>query len=304
MKKTLSILFIIFYASYGWTRPLSVDEVAPGIFVHFSKHQLPDTINHGAIANIGFIIGKRCVAVIDTGGNPDEGRALREAIRKQTDKSVCYVINTHVHPDHIYGNSAFKQDKPRFIGHHNLARAINSRASFYIARAPEQLGINLTEADLVVPDKGVKKHLVIDIGDRKLMLTAHPTAHTDNDLTVYDQQTDTMWLSDLLFLEHIPIIDGSLKGWIAVMERLGKKSYQRVIPGHGPLVTHWPEAMQAQHTYLNVLLKEIRIFIKQGGFLEDAVTRIGYSQKNKWHLFDDFHKKNVTTSFAELEWED
>ena len=54
--------------------PLTVEAVAPGIYVHYGNHQMPNKINHGAIANIGFIVGKRCVAVIDTGGNPDQGR--------------------------------------------------------------------------------------------------------------------------------------------------------------------------------------------------------------------------------------
>ncbi len=303
MIKTLTALFIIFYASYSQADSLMIEQVAPGIYVHFGKHQVPDTVNHGAIANIGFIVGHQCVAVIDTGGSPDEGKALRSAIKSTTDKPICYVINTHVHPDHIYGNSAFRQDQAKFIGHKNLARAIASRASFYLDRAEEQLGIKLTAEDLIAPDKPVKKHMVIDLGGRKLTLTAYPTAHTDNDLTVYDQKTQTLWLSDLLFLEHIPVMDGSINGWITVMERLGKKNYPRVIPGHGPLVTDWPQAMYPQQTYLQTLRDEIRLMIKQGKYLEEAVKKVGHSQRNKWQLFDDFHRKNITTSFAELEWE-
>ncbi|MCK5188688.1 MAG: MBL fold metallo-hydrolase, partial [Methylococcales bacterium] len=80
--------------------PLSIEAVAPGIYVHYGKHQLPNKNNHGAIANIGFIVGKRCVAVIDTGGNPAQGYALKKAIEKTTATPVCYIINTHVHPDH------------------------------------------------------------------------------------------------------------------------------------------------------------------------------------------------------------
>jgi hypothetical protein len=53
-----------------------------------------------------------------------------------------------------------------------------------------------------------------------------------------------------------------------------------------------------------MLLKEIREKIKQGKYLEQAVNTVGLSAKNKWLLYDQFHKKNVTSSFAELEWED
>ena len=283
---------------------LSVTEVTSGIFVHFGQHQLPDKVNHGAIANIGFIVGDNCVAVIDTGGNPEQGYALKKAIQKTTKTPVCYVINTHVHPDHIYGNIAFKQAGVKFIGHKKLARAMAVRGEYYIEKASEQLDIQLTAKHLIPPDKSVKKHMSIDLGGRKLMLTAHPTAHTDNDLTVFDKITGTLWMSDLLFIEHLPVIDGSLLGWLKELKRLEKRAYTLVIPGHGPVVTDWPKSMQAEKNYLQTLLTEIRQIIQQGGFIEEAIETVGYSEKHKWKLFDQFHKRNVTTAFAELEWED
>lgn len=301
------LLFIIgFFISQTVTAvtTLKVTEVTSGIFVHFGKHQLPNKVNHGAIANIGFIVGDNCVAVIDTGGNPEEGYALKKAIEKNTQKPVCYVINTHVHPDHIYGNIAFKQPGVKFIGHKNLARAMASRGKYYIDKASEQLDIKLSAKHIIPPDKAVKKHMSIDLGGRKLMLTAHPAAHTDNDLTVFDQKTNTLWMSDLLFIEHLPVIDGSLKGWLKELKRMGKKHYKLVIPGHGPVVTDWPKSLQPEKNYLQTLLIEIRQMIAKGKFIEEAVEKVGYSEKNKWKLFDQFHKRNVITAFAELEWED
>ena len=282
---------------------LPVEEVAPGIYVHFGKHELPDKVNHGAIANIGFIVGDRCVAVIDTGGNPNEGWALRQAVQETTDKPICYVINTHVHPDHIYGNIAFKAPGVRFVGHHKLERAMASRAGFYIDKAADQLDVALTAKNIIPPDLPVKKHMKIDLGGRELMLTAHQTAHTDNDLTVYDEKTDTLWISDLLFIEHLPVIDGSLKGWLAELKRFEQHDYKIVIPGHGPVVTDWPKSMQPQKLYLEALLTEIREMIEAGKYIEEAVEQVGLRFKDQWRLFDQFHRKNVTTAFAELEWE-
>lgn len=304
MKSLLLFLFSVIAQSVGALSALNVTEVAPGIYVHFGKHQLPDKQNHGAIANIGFIVGKSCVAVIDTGGNPQQGYALKKAIDQATKKPVCYVINTHVHPDHIYGNIAFKQPGVKFIGHKKLARAMAVRGTYYIDKSADQLDIKLTAKHIIPPDKVVKKHMSIDLGGRKLMLTAHPTAHTDNDLTVFDQQTNTLWMSDLLFIEHLPVIDGSIKGWLKELERMEKHSYKIVIPGHGPIVTDWPQSLRREKKYLQILLTEIRELIKKGRFLEEAVEKVGYSEKDKWKLFDQFHKKNVTTAFAELEWED
>ncbi len=299
------LLLSLFAAQCAMAVPaLSVTEVRPGIYVHFGKHEFPNKTNHGAIANIGFIVGDSCVAVIDTGGSPEQGYALKKAVDRTTDKPVCYVINTHVHPDHIYGNIAFKLPGVQFVGHKNLSRAMASRGRYYIEKANDQLDLKLEDKHIIPPDKAVKKHLFIELGGRKLRLTAHPTAHTDNDLTVFDQNTDTFWMSDLLFIEHIPVIDGSLKGWLSELNRMEKHQYKMVIPGHGPAVTDWPKSMLPEKNYLQILLTEIRSMIAEGKFIEEAIAKVGYSEKDNWKLFDQFHKRNVTTAFAELEWEE
>jgi quinoprotein relay system zinc metallohydrolase 2 len=283
---------------------LSVSEVAPGVFVHISEHHWPDRTNHGEIANIGFIVGEQCVAVIDSGGSPQQGIALRIAIKQATTKPVCYVINTHVHPDHIYGNSAFKATGVKFVGHHKLARAMATRAPHYLSKADELLDIRVNDDNIIPPNLQVRDSLTLNLGNRELVLTAHPTAHTDNDLSVYDKTTDTFWLADLVFLEHIPVIDGSIKGWISEMERLEKNHYKLVIPGHGRLIKDWPTSLQPQKNYLLQLTSEIKSMIKQGKTLENAVESVGLAAKANWQLFDEFHRKNVTMAFAELEWDD
>lgn len=284
--------------------PLPMTQVAPGLFLHAGVHELPDPHNHGAIANIGFIIGERCVAVIDSGGNPEQGHALKAAIAQQTAKPVCYVINTHVHPDHIYGNIAFKEPGVQFVGHHKLPRAMAMRKFYYVGKAAEQIAVEIDEAAIIPPDMTVERELTLDLGNRSLILTAHRSAHTDNDLSVYDPQTDTLWLADLLFIDHIPVVDGSLLGWLQELDELERRNFTTVIPGHGPVVKDWPKSMQPEKAYLTMLRDEIRAAQKQGRYLEDAVKTVGLSARGQWSLFEQFHRKNVTTAFAELEWAD
>ena len=81
-------------------------QVTSGVYVRPGRHAV--VFEGDQITNIGFVVGDRCVAVVDTGGSLAEGRAFDCAIREVTDRPVCYVINTHVHPDHLLGNLAFR----------------------------------------------------------------------------------------------------------------------------------------------------------------------------------------------------
>jgi quinoprotein relay system zinc metallohydrolase 2 len=283
---------------------LSLKEVAPGIFVHQGVHEVPDAKNRGEIANIGFVVGEHCVAVIDSGGNPDQGRELRDAIAQKTRVPICYVINTHVHPDHIYGNQSFRLDGVRFVGHHKLAQAMALRAPYYSDMAHRDLGITLTPEDFVPPDLPVQGTLELDLGGRTLELTAHPTAHTDNDLSILDTKTRTLWLADLLFMGHLPVIDGSLLGWLREIERLRQVQATQVIPGHGPVTADWPLALTGEENYLKSLANEIRIAIQSNKTIEQAMNEVGQKNRPDWQLFDAFHKRNVAAAFAELEWEE
>ena len=128
MKFLLSILFLIhahvIHAHVIHAHNLSFKEIQPGIYVHQGEHLDVDEGYHGDIANIGFIIGKESVAVIDTGGSLEVGRQLLKAIREKTSLPISYVINTHVHLDHIYGNAAFIKQNPIFVGHKELPKAM------------------------------------------------------------------------------------------------------------------------------------------------------------------------------------
>ena len=297
-------LFMLMSWDQATAEELSLKEIATGVYVHQGVHQLPNQHNRGEIANIGFIIGEHCIAVIDSGGSPDQGFALKQQIGKRSQIPICYVINTHVHPDHIYGNLAFKTVGVSFVGHHKLTQAMALRAPYYREKAHSELGFALSPEHFVPPDQPVRDTLELDLGGRTLRVTAHPTAHTDNDLSIFDTQTEILWLGDLLFMGHVPVVDGSLNGWLSEIEKLRKIGAKQVVPGHGPVVAAWPLALMGEENYLKRLQTEIRAAIKAGKTIEQAMNEIGQSMRPDWQLFDDFHKRNIATAFAELEWED
>ena len=283
---------------------LDVIEIASGIFVHQGRYELQSPENRGDMANASFVVGSEAVAVIDTLGSAVAGRDLRTAVRAATDKPIRYVINTHMHPDHVFGNAAFKEDKPTFVGHYKLARGLGSRAERYLAINKQMLGEDAFEGiEIILPSVGVEERLTLDLGGRTLALEAQRTAHTDNDLTVTDMATDTLFLGDLLFSVHVPTLDGSIAGWLALLDELSRKEAARVVPGHGPHAMAMPEGLSPEQRYLAAIAADVRQLIKEGKTLEDATKTAGFSERAAWKLFDHYHVRNVTAAFAELEWE-
>ena len=145
--------------------------------------------------------------------------------------------------------------------------------------------------------------MAVDLGGRVIEVTAQGPAHTDNDLSIFDRQTGTLWASDLVFMERVPALDGSLLGWLAVMEELRPIPARRVVPGHGPRVADWPAALVAQRRYLGLLRDEIRVVLRRSGTMEEAIASVGRAEAPHWTLFDDYHRRNVAAAFHELEWE-
>lgn len=283
---------------------LALEEVAPGIYVHAGLVEETSPQNQGDIANIGVVIGDDAVAVIDSGGSVAVARAALQAIRAVTDKPVRYLVTTHMHPDHVFGNQVFKAAGATLIGHHKLPAALAARADFYKQSMREQLGPALAdEITVTLPDETVEGERIIDLGNRKLTLKAWGTAHTDNDLTVLDAATGTLFAGDLVFMEHVPVIDGSIKGWLAQTPNLEALPASLVVPGHGPASAPWPAAIADQTAYLERLASDLRQAIAEGVPLADSVKSAGRSEAGKWRVFDAFNARNSTAAFAELEWE-
>ena len=283
--------------------PLQLEEVAEGVHVYVGPHDDASPRNLGAVGNAGVVIGAHSAAVIDTGGSPEFGRRLRAGIELLTDVPIGYVISTHAHPDHVFGNTAFEDGATTFAGHRKLERALAVRAPFYLDAFKRLVGTAFDGARIVAPTLAVSGETEIDLGDRVLVLTAYGTAHTDNDLTVLDVRTGTLFGGDLVFVDRLPVVDGSLKGWLEVLGALRDVPATRVVPGHGPASVPWPDALDAQERYLRALLHGVRREIAAGGRIKTAIGRVAPEERDRWAGFDRDHPRNVTASFTELEWE-
>ncbi len=282
----------------------SVSEIAPGVFVHSGKPLALDAPGHDDIANIGYIIGTRCVAVIDTGGSVRVGRALHAAIRRSTSLPICYIINTHVHVDHVLGNAAFKDDAAVFVGHADLAAALDRSREFFLTHYAGDLDAPAAADQIIAPSRriAVGSDADLDLGGRQLRLHAWAKAHTDCDLSVYDAKSATLWTGDLLFVGRLPAIDGSIKGWLAVIDALSHIKVAQVVPGHGPVSGNLAAALLPERNYLQALLQGVRAQLAAGQPMEVAIKQVE-PDKSDWLLWDETHPRNVARVYQELEWE-
>ncbi|MEL6475689.1 MAG: quinoprotein relay system zinc metallohydrolase 2 [Pseudomonadota bacterium] len=288
----------------GTSPDFPVSEIAPGVFVHKAVHAEPTLENRGDLANLSFVIGPEAVAVIDTGSTRAIGAALLGAIRAETELPIRYVILTHMHPDHSLGTAALTEAE-HIIAHHRMADALEARREAYLTAMARFLGPAFQGTEIVLPRTGLSAPQDLSLGgDRVLRLTPHATAHTDNDLSVLDRATGTFFAGDLVFHDHLPALDGSILGWIAVLETLmGQPEIARVVPGHGPVALPSETAFTPTHSYLTRLVADTREAIAAGTPMLEAIRTVGIESRADWLLFDVFHPRNVTAAYKELEWE-
>lgn len=278
-------------------------ELAPGVFAHVGRQLALDVPGHDDIANLGFVVGARCVAVIDSGGSLRTGRALRAAIRARTSLPVCYVIDTHVHVDHVLGNAAFRDDHPQFVGHAKLPAALARSRELFLREYAADFDAPPSADQIVAPDLLVADALDLDLGGRTLHLQAWGPAHTDCDLSVLDAASGTLFTGDLLFRERLPALDASAVGWLDAIGRLGALPVRQVVPGHGPPGTDLVAALAPEKRYLEALVADVRAEIARGTALGAAVAKAAAAERGTWLLWDGTHAHNVARAYQELEWE-
>jgi quinoprotein relay system zinc metallohydrolase 2 len=310
LKKQFSLVFAVIiscwlvYARSALAVDFALQQIAPGVFAHQAAIAETDAFNQGDIANLGFVIGERGVAVIDAGGSVEVGRRFLAAIHEITNKPIVYIINTHEHPDHVFGNAAFAATGATFVGHKNLPRALAARGPYYLKRFQSILGdAAIAEVRIIPPTVLVDGSLSLDLGGRTLELKAWPPMHTDCDLTVYDPQTRTLFAGDLVFSGHLPVIDGSLKGWLSQLDALAAVPAVRVMPGHGPIDEAWPAALNDERRYFLKLSEDIKDFLARGEDMRRAADSAAAAERDKWRLFDVYNKRNATAAYAEYEWD-
>ena len=201
-------------------------------------------------ANTGIVVGRDAAMVIDTLISAKDADRLIEDIRKISDKPVKYVVNTHHHLDHSWGNCRFVRSGAVVIAQKN---ALSHRAADAHALAhPKEYGLTaeaLKGTTLEGPTITFAEAMTIDLGDVSVELRYPGPTHTDDNITVYVPQDKVLFVGDILFTHYHPFLaEGNLPHWQQVLGRLEQTPATKIIPGHGPVSSR--ADLEKMKTYL------------------------------------------------------
>jgi cyclase len=189
--------------------------------------------------NTGVVIGNDVVLVVDTRISAKQAQAFIADIRKITNKPVKYVVNTHYHLDHSWGNGEFVKLGAVVIGHEN-GRLAASRSVNGIAH-PENFGMTAHDMEGTTaspPTITFKDAMLVDLGGVTVSLSYPGHSHTDDSITALVNEDGVLFAGDILFTRYHPFLaDADVQSWLKVLAKLETTSAKVIVPGHGPVST-------------------------------------------------------------------
>src|SRR5262245_25679419 len=246
-----------------------VKEIAPGVFFRYSSISANDPkIPFGGSNNI-WIVFKDYVVVVDA-NFPKEAGDVIAAIKKTTDKPIRYVLDTHHHGDHAYGNCIWAKEGAKIVAHKQAARLLSTSGPKQWADAAkdrEDIRNNeLKQADITFEDK-----YVLDDGTQRVEFLHFGHSHTIGDAVAYLPKHKILCTGDACvngsfnFMGH-----SNSASWIKCLEGMEKLDIALVCPGHGKL--SGKELLGTQKRYFVELRAEVKKGIDAKKSLEEITA--------------------------------
>lgn len=245
-------------AECGWCR---VEELAPGVYA------VIDTDGGWFRSNSGLIDMGDYTLVIDTQYNARRARDLAAVRQKLGLPEKCITVNTHHHGDHAWGNHVLGCPSIMHAKAADMVLALQHLApDIYKPFFPR---LDFTGAKYTLPHVIFEDNLVLQGDGRKAHLRYYGPAHTVGDIIVELPSEKILFAGDLVFNQVVPLaLDGTVKGWIVVLELLMQKyGGYKIVGGHGLIADSG--VLDVLRKYLRHLLEGTRFLIGEG--LRDPV---------------------------------
>jgi len=224
MRKTSLLVVLLMWAIASHAQEMATSvkssEVVPGIY-------LIEGADGFAGGNITLLVGDDQVVLIDDGVEPIAA-ALIDSVAEVAGRPVDFVINTHIHGDHVGSNAAYANAGAVIVAHDNIRKRLETDATG--AGGPGGLP-HITFSDAVTFHAGGHTATVFHVA----------AAHTDGDAVIQFAEVNVIHAADVHFNYLFPYIDldngGSVAGFIAGQRRIIALADDEtiIIPGHGPL---------------------------------------------------------------------
>jgi phosphoglycerate dehydrogenase-like enzyme/glyoxylase-like metal-dependent hydrolase (beta-lactamase superfamily II) len=259
-----------------------VREVAPGVFFRYSAISATDkSVAFGGSNNI-WVVFKDYVVVIDA-NFPKEAGDVIEAIKKTTDKPIRYVLDSHHHGDHAYGNAVFSKAGGEIVAQANCFRLLRDAGAEEFSKAGRGPGgrKDVAESSLKVPDVIFDDKLVLDDGTQRVEFLFLGHAHTAGDAFAYLPKHKLLCTGDACVNGAFNYMGHSdSASWIRVLDRAQKLDVKWVLPGHGPVAGK--DLLETQKRYVVDLRKQVQDGVAAGKTLSDIVAGINMPWYKGW----------------------
>lgn len=246
----------------GWS------EVGPGCYAR--RYESFDV-------TIGAIVGADGVVVIDTRSSLTEGAELLEDVRRLSRLAVRWVVNTHWHFDHCFGNAEVAGRTADVWGHDTLPGMLaehGGTARDWLAEQGPDWAAAMEALVVLPPSRTLARTATIDVGDRVVELHHLGRGHTDGDIVVRVADAEVLYAGDLVEQSGPPAFgdDSFPLDWPATLGRLsGLLSVgTAVVPGHGAVVDR--AFVAQQQADLGVVADTIRQLAAADASEDDALA--------------------------------
>jgi len=266
-----------------------VVEVAPGVFFRYSSISATDkSIPFGGSNNI-WIVFKDYVVVVDA-NFPKEALDVVAAIKKTTDKPIKYVLDTHHHGDHAYGNWVWAKEGAKIVSQKSCERLLKTTGPLAWEMAAKDRE-DIRKSELKTPDISFDDKYVLDDGTQRVEFLFAGHCHTPGDAVAYLPKHKILCTGDAC-------VNGSFNymghcnsaSWSLNLGKLGKLDIDTICPGHGKVAGK--ELLGKQKRYFDDMRAEVKKGIDAKKSFDGIAGEITMPWYKEWTGVDIREKKD------------